>query len=406
MKLNLAPLINLSIRALTLLGKFVLLFYMAKFLSLEEVGVYGLLVVLVSYSLYAVGFDFYTYSTREIIQMQKDEWGGVLKKQGQLILCTYIIVLPLIAYISSYFVAPKWIIFLSVLIVLEHLNQEMMRLLIVDHKPVLANNLLFIRSGLWCYIVILFMILGWFDTSLETILWFWIIFDVSALLIGCLYFSQNSFFKSKKIITNDWLISGLKICIPLLLSTLIIRAITTIDRMILEKFDGLEVVAVYALFMGLTNSLISFLETGVFSFIYPKMILQKNNPSEFRALLKKMVFHTVLLMIVITLGLLVLLPFLLKWVGKEVYFTHYNIFYLVLVANIIYCLSMIPHYILYTKNKDKKIIFSHIFGMIVFLGSALLFVYNGVSVSVAYSLIFSFLTIFLLKLFLSLKEIR
>ena len=51
---------------------------MAKFLSAEEVGVYGLFVVLVSYSLYAVGFDFYTFSTRELVL--KDKKNGKLLK--------------------------------------------------------------------------------------------------------------------------------------------------------------------------------------------------------------------------------------------------------------------------------------------------------------------------------------
>ncbi|PQI89099.1 hypothetical protein C5U11_05310, partial [Acinetobacter baumannii] len=94
--LKIAPLINLSIRALTLLGKFILLFYMAKFLSAEEVGVYGLFVVLVSYSLYAVGFDFYTFSTRELVLKDKKEWGSFLKSQSFLIIFAYIVILPII----------------------------------------------------------------------------------------------------------------------------------------------------------------------------------------------------------------------------------------------------------------------------------------------------------------------
>ena len=203
-KEKIAPLINLSIRGFTLLGKFILLFFMAKFLTLAEVGVYGLLVVLVSYSLYAVGFDFYTYSTREIISLKKDEWGGVIKKQGQLILGAYIIVLPIIIICSSFFISSEWLIFLAILIVLEHLNQEMMRLLIVDNKAVLANNLLFIRSGLWCYIVILLMFSQTIDANLENVLLFWIIFNSIALIIGIFYFFQDIQFKSAKKLNNQW----------------------------------------------------------------------------------------------------------------------------------------------------------------------------------------------------------
>ncbi|MFL9542837.1 hypothetical protein ACKESD_13000, partial [Acinetobacter baumannii] len=152
--LKLAPLINLSIKALTLLGKFILIFYIAKYLPPQEVGIYGLLVVLVSYSLYAVGFDFYTFSTRELLHKEKEKWGSFLKAQGYLILFAYLLFLPLILIISSCFIDIKWLLFLFFLIILEHLNQEVMRLLIIDKKLVWANNLLFIRSGLWCYIII------------------------------------------------------------------------------------------------------------------------------------------------------------------------------------------------------------------------------------------------------------
>ncbi|MDC4293270.1 hypothetical protein NQ625_14950, partial [Acinetobacter baumannii] len=105
--LKLAPLINLSIKALTLLGKFILIFYIAKYLPPQEVGIYGLLVVLVSYSLYAVGFDFYTFSTRELLHKEKEKWGGFLKTQGYLILFAYLLFLPLILLVSSYFIDIK-----------------------------------------------------------------------------------------------------------------------------------------------------------------------------------------------------------------------------------------------------------------------------------------------------------
>ncbi|MDR8236477.1 hypothetical protein FPK75_25045, partial [Acinetobacter baumannii] len=77
-------------------------------------------------------------------------------------------------------------------------------------------------------------------------------------------------FSKSQIIQIEWLKSGLKICIPLLISTLILRAITTVDRLWLEQLEGLKVIAAYSLFIGLTNAIISFLETEVFSFIYPK----------------------------------------------------------------------------------------------------------------------------------------
>ena len=69
---------------------------MAKFLSAEEVGVYGLFVVLVSYSLYAVGFDFYTFSTRELVL--KDKKNGEAFKKSK-----FLIILLILLYYQLFF---------------------------------------------------------------------------------------------------------------------------------------------------------------------------------------------------------------------------------------------------------------------------------------------------------------
>lgn len=403
---KIAPLINLSIRGLTLLGKFILLFYMAKYLSTQELGVYGLIVVIISYSFYLVGLDFYTYSTRELVVRPKSEWGGYIKKQGQLILVTYAVFLPVIFFAAQSFLSNGWLVFLIILIVLEHLNQEFMRLLIASSEAVIASNLLFIRSGLWCYIVIALMHLELVEKSLVTVLIFWIIFNLLALIYSLIVVVNNTKLKNTKKIQYKWVLQGLKICLPLLFSTLIVRAITTYDRVWLQKIDGIEVVAVYALFFGLTNSILSFLETSIFSFIYPKMLKETNNKEKFSLLVKKMWVQSILLITFVSLVLSLMLPTLLNWIGKEEYFSFKAIFFILLLGNIFYCLSMIPHYILYAKRKDNLIIISHILGLVIFVLSTLVLIYYGVSVSVAYGVCSAFLSIFIIKLFFSLGRNR
>ena len=404
LSLKVAPLINLSIRALTLLGKFILLFYMAKFLSAEEVGIYGLIVVLVSYSLYAVGFDFYTFSTRELVLKEKKEWGSFLKSQSFLIFFAYITILPIILFLASYSIPFKWLYFLGLLIIFEHLNQELMRLLIIDKKTVLANNLLFIRSGLWCYAIIGCMFFSLVQKRLDSILYAWISCDIAAFILSWILLRKGLIFEKGLKIKKDWLKKGLKICLPLLFSTLILRAITTTDRIWLEHLEGLEVIAAYSLFIGLTNALISFLETGVFSFIYPRMIQEKDNPREFRKLIKNMLFQSLGLTLVISLILVISFPYFLHWIGKDIYYTYKHIFYVVLFANILYCMGMVPHYVLYAKHKDMKIITSHVIGLGVFVLGTLAFIAGGVSVAVAYGLCCAFISILIIKVIFSLEK--
>lgn len=75
-------LINIALRGMTLGSKFLLIFFLARFLEPAELGLYGLLVATIGYALYLLGLDFYTYSTREILKRERNEWGGLLKNQA------------------------------------------------------------------------------------------------------------------------------------------------------------------------------------------------------------------------------------------------------------------------------------------------------------------------------------
>ena len=120
---------NIALRGITLASKFLLIFFLAKFLEPAELGLYGLLTVTIGYALYLLGFDFYTFTTREILKRERHEWGGLLKDQGALSLVLYVIVLPLLSLIFLEGLLP-WSVagWFFILLVLEHLTQELGRL--------------------------------------------------------------------------------------------------------------------------------------------------------------------------------------------------------------------------------------------------------------------------------------
>ena len=73
--------LNVAMHGVTLASRFVLIFFLARFLEPTQLGLYGLLTVTIGYSLYFLGFDFYTFTTREILKRERHEWGGLLKDQ-------------------------------------------------------------------------------------------------------------------------------------------------------------------------------------------------------------------------------------------------------------------------------------------------------------------------------------
>src|SRR5690606_7394792 len=144
------PALNLSLRGATLTSKFALIFFLAIFLEPSDLGLYGLLTATISYSIYVIGFDFYTYSTRELLGQPRELWSSMLRDQGVYFVLAYLLVLPLLVVIFLQGWLP-WRLagWFFALLVIEHLAHELNRLLVAMSEQLLASVVLFLRSGLW-----------------------------------------------------------------------------------------------------------------------------------------------------------------------------------------------------------------------------------------------------------------
>jgi len=146
---------NLALRGLTLVSKFVLLLFIARFLSPEELGVWGLVNVTIGISLYFLGLDFYVYNTREILAVSEAERTPLIRDQLVFHALIYVVVLPLLLSVFlAGLIAWEYLPWFYGLLVLEHISQESMRLLITLSRPTMANLVLFFRSGAWVYAVV------------------------------------------------------------------------------------------------------------------------------------------------------------------------------------------------------------------------------------------------------------
>ena len=94
-----SQILSALLRGLTLASKFLLVFVMAKTLSLADVSVYALISAAVSYSLFLLGFDFYVYSTREMLCRDRLSWMPLVRDQFVLYLIAYVVFLPLLIFL-------------------------------------------------------------------------------------------------------------------------------------------------------------------------------------------------------------------------------------------------------------------------------------------------------------------
>ncbi|MGE6659755.1 lipopolysaccharide biosynthesis protein [Pseudomonas sp. NPDC077408] len=369
-------LINVALRGMTLVSKFLLIFFLARLLEPAELGLYGLLTATISYALYLLGFDFYAFTTRELLKRERSEWGGLLKDQGALSGIMYAVFLPLLCLLFLQGLLPWRLIgWFFALLILEHLTQEVGRLLIAISEQLLASLVLFLRSGVWAVAVTVLMFFEADARSLHYVLAAWSLGALTALLLGIHTITRLKMGNWEKPVDWQWIGRGLKIAVPLLVATLAIRGVFTLDRYWFEALAGIEVLGAYVLFMGISNALMSFLDAGVFAFSYPGLIAAHNrrDATAFRQGLRKLLLQTLLLSAAFAVIALLLIGPLLQWLDRPLYIERQGLFPWVLLATVLYAIGMVPHYALYAQGYDRPIMQSHIASFLFFIPATWLF---------------------------------
>lgn len=395
-------LVNIGLRGSSLLAKFLLIFLLAYYLAPKEVAVYGLLVATISYSIYVIGFDFYVYTTRELLGSRSDEWLRLLRDQSVFTVIVYSIILPLLFFLFIADLLPwKVAPWFFVLLVFEHLAQELNRLLVAMSRQLYASIAHFLRSGVWVLVVaVVFWLYPKFRT-LEVLLMAWAVGGALACSMGFMAIARLDRACLKNSIDWRWLAQGVKVALPLLFATLAIRALFTVDRYWLEAVGGEEALAAYVLFAGVANAVTSFLDAGVFVFLYPKIVraFQIKDFKMFESGMKSLSRQTVFIAFIMCMAAAVLIHPVLMAIGEEVYFNHVEMLYILLFSIFLFAVSMIPHYGLYAMGKDKSIIKSNVFSFFVFLGLGLLFTGAFPILGIPFSLCGAFFAMLVLKAF-------
>lgn len=401
--------LNISLRGITLASRFLFIFFLAKYLAPEDLGLYGIFTATVGYALYFVGLDFYVYTTREILKSEKSQWGSFLKNQAFVSFLLYTLLSTILIFTTvTGKITPAQALWFVLILTLEHINQEISRLLVAISKQTTASLLLFVRQGLWAIAVVILMATKIVPGTLNEIFIFWSASGLLSLVMGFISLKKVNMGGWKDKIDYLWIIRGIKISGLFLIATLALRGLQTVDRYWMQYLNDLEVVGAYVLFIGMASTLMTFLDAGVFSFSYPTLIKLKNDGNEiaFDKHLKKMSAVTISITVAFVLISVLLMPFLLEWTGKPVFEKYILVYYILLAATAINALGMIFHYALYAIGKDKAIIISHIFSLLVFFITVIILQgqHKIIAVPAGITAAFTFILIFKSVAFYSSKD--
>jgi O-antigen/teichoic acid export membrane protein len=345
--------------------------FMARYLSPEEIGIYGLVITTIIISIYFLGLDFYVVNTREILaQSNKEEKARLVRDQLAFHGVVYIFVLPMLLVVFMAGLLPwKYIIWFYVLLVLEHLSQEATRLFFTLSLPIVANIVLFFRSGAWVYAVIGVFLFSEETKQLTTVWMGWTIGILISLGLSVYYLTKALDFTNVNAHKVDWkwIKIGVKGALIFLTASIALKLIEYMDRYFIQYYLGEAMVGVYTFYMSIAKVVETFVFTGLISILYPRIVTsyQQGNIEEYRSLMKKMSIGSIASAIMLALMAAIGMVILLKIIDKPIYAEYLETYWLLLVAIVLIIVGYIPHYALYVRHADKMILIATLLGLLV-----------------------------------------
>lgn len=383
--------LNMGLRGLTLASKFFLMIYLAKVVSPEQLGVYGLFTVTISYTLYLLGLDFYTYAQREMLSLPQTQWGGIIRNQFMFYAVVYLFVLPLLLLVFVAGLLPWQMIgWFYLLLTLEHMSQELCRLLVACGKVTFANVTIFFRGGAWAFAVVALFLANPTMHGLTAIWAGWSVGVAISIVIAVYGVHSIICTMPEKAVTDwRWVRRGLKVAAQFLIGTLALRGLFTFDRYFLDLYSGKSAVGVYSFYMSFANATMAFADAGIISRLYPRIVAayRLGRYEEYRQHLNKLAVGIVVLYVTFSVALFVTLKPVLRYIGREVYINQITTLWVLLAAMGVYSLGLVPHYALYARGSDRAITLTSIFSLFVFLGTAVCLTQNNGPTGMALSVL-------------------
>ena len=390
---------NLTLRLLSMGAKFLLVVVISKYLSLEQLGEYGIFVTTITLATFLLGYDFYTYSARQLIY-EEDKQLIYIRDQFLFYLIFYIVILPLLLVV--FFVGLiewKYLIYFYFILVFEHLSQELYRLFTSLSKPIFANFLFFIRTSIWVY----YMTVSWYfnlttDYGLDSVYSYWLICSGVSVLLGFIKLSKMyDLTQLNQNIDWKWIKTGIRVSTAFFIGTIAYKVIEFSDRYMIDYFLGKDSVGIYTFYSNIANALQAIVFTMVIMLYYPKMInlYKEQKFAEFKILIKKFYLEVFLYSLLMSGTIVIAIYPLIEFLDKAEFLLEIETLWWLLFSVLVLNVSFVPHYILYVQEKDKAIRNITIFGAIINVILNVIFIpYFGITgAAVATVISFTFILI-------------
>ena len=290
-----STIVVIALRGLTLLSRFSLTIFIAKYMSLSELGEYGLIAGLIAVSPSALGFGLMNRICRNAATAGVEDTAKAVLQYWAFVgavYCGLAIVAGWIAIHQGYMRQTEELFALAVT---EHFCGDTFILLMSVRRPIVANALMFARLGMSS---ITFMALSAMIKPLCNVPILVTFMVVANLACAFLFFAATATWPWSRALMSlsvGGLREELKASFALYVNDMLNAFGQYVDRLFVSSYLGLELTGVYVLFWSVGNAMSTLVNNGVILLHRHAIVSsQKNDPAGTSQLLQALIKSTFL----------------------------------------------------------------------------------------------------------------
>ena len=353
------PLLNMGMRGATLVGRFGLALYLAKYLSLADVGLFGLVTGVTNMMPVIAGWGLNYYVGREVVGKSKQVSGQMVRDRLVVtFLSLMVLVVPAAPLVLYWHVLPdpSLILLALAIIVLECVAYDLHDALISMGHPLAANAMLFVRSALWIFPVAACGIMIPELRTLHLVFALWLVGLVANFIVMFWVLRDwplRAIMAAR--IDQVWTLSTIRKGWLVYLSDLGFLGTLYLDRYVVNHFLGLSLTGVFTLYWSVANAVHALVNTGVIQLVFPALVAAYNVGAydEVRRLVRRTLVRVIGLSVVLSVVAGGCFPFVLGMIGKEDIAAYAPVFWVILAGVCVRLVAEIYNIDLACRHLDR-----------------------------------------------------
>lgn len=377
---KLTGLVNVGLRGSSLAFRFILSFYIIKYLGLEAAGIYGLAQGAIGFAPAITTLGINYFHARELVGMPPHRAAPRIKTRllASAILSTLLGIGSLVAAMLISYPITGILILIAALVWLEIPANDLHVSLVALEMPFQANILLFVRLAAWVPFVIGIGLLFPVARTIEFVLGGWL---ASYILYFGLLWRLLSHWPlaeaARAPIQVSWLKERLKRSWLIYFSDIGVVGYIYIDRYIVSFLLGLELTGLYNFYWSLANALQTLLATAIIQLAMPALYKAYNTGviANWRAAMRRQIIKTAVYAVSLSLCVYVSVEIIIAFMDMGHVTEYRDVFAMLLVAAMIRSGSDLANVGLMSMRKDRTYAFTNVAS--VFISASMTFFFTS-----------------------------